>query len=187
MSFSRNFRHGDCSTYPSTVRRVRQHPWLHNPTNPSRFSLVDLAQPSINCPGYSIMKIITNVALATCVGLSLGWMSSCSTERTVTETTTRDVAPITPPPAIVTSAPVVPEPVIVAPPNATTESTTTRFDNGTVQKKTVTQYNTAYPPPTVYSAPEVVTTAPQSTTTQTTTTSDDGDVQRQTTTTVVRP
>jgi len=33
------------------------------------------------------MKIITNVALAACVGISLGWMASCSTEH-VTETTT---------------------------------------------------------------------------------------------------
>src|SRR5712672_1042078 len=98
------------------------------------------------------MKIITNVALAACVGLSLGWMSSCTTERTVTETTTRQVD-TTPAPVLVTSAPVVAEPAVTVAPNATTSYTTTQFGNGTVEKKTVTQYNASYPPPVVYSAP----------------------------------
>ena len=68
------------------------------------------------------MKILTNVTLAACVGLSLGWMSSCSTERTVTETTTREVdtTPVVAPvPAVVTTAPVITEPAVVVPPNAT--------------------------------------------------------------------
>src|SRR5258708_34359297 len=112
------------------------------------------------------MKIITNVTLAACVGLSLGWMSSCSTERTVTETTTREVDTTPPPPAIVTSAPVVTEPVVTVSPNASTSSTTTQFGNGTAEKKTVTQYNSAYPRHAVYSAPQVVTTVPRTTTLQ---------------------
>src|ERR1700730_5246607 len=103
------------------------------------------------------MKILTNVTLAACVGLSLGWMSSCTTERTVTETTTREVAPA-PPPAVVASAPVITEPAVVLSPHAGTSSPTPQFNNGTVEKKTVPQYNAAYPPPVV--APEVITTAP---------------------------
>jgi hypothetical protein len=130
------------------------------------------------------MKIITNVALAACVGLSLGWMSSCSTEHTETTTREVDTAPA-PVPVVVTAAPVVTEPAVTVPPNATTSSTTTHFNNGTVEKKTVTQYNSEYPPPVVYSAPPVVTTVPETTTR--TTTSDDGVVQRQTTTTYVAP
>ena len=71
------------------------------------------------------MKIITNVALAACVGLSLGWMSSCSTEHVTETTTTREVDTAPPPPAIVTAAPVVTEPVVTepvvtVPPNAST-------------------------------------------------------------------
>ena len=78
------------------------------------------------------MKILTNVTLAACVGLSLGWMTSCSTEHTVSETTTTREVATEPAPAIVTTAPVVTEPAVV-PPNATT-STTTQFNNGTVEK-----------------------------------------------------
>ena len=78
------------------------------------------------------MKIITNIALAACVGLSLGCMSSCTTERTVTETTTSEAPP---PPALLTSAPVVTEPAVVVSPNASTASTTTEFNNGTVEQK----------------------------------------------------
>lgn len=73
------------------------------------------------------MKIITNVALATCVGLSLGWMSSCSSERTVTETTTREVDTTPAPPAIVTAAPVATEPPVAVSPNTSTSSTTTQI------------------------------------------------------------
>ncbi len=138
-----------------------------------------------------LMKIITNVALAACVGISLGWMASCSTEHVTETTTTREVDTAPPPPAIVTAAPVVTEPVVsepvvTVPPNASTTSTTTQFNNGTVEKKTVTQYNSAYPP-VVPPAPVVVTTVPGQATTTETTTDNDGDVQRRTTTTVVTP
>ena len=91
------------------------------------------------------MKILTNVALATCVGLSLGWMSSCSSDRTV-------------------------------------ETTTTQFNNGTVEKRTVTSGYPAGYPEVVTPAPVVVTTPPAETTT-TTSTNEDGDITRRTTTT----
>jgi hypothetical protein len=54
---------------------------------------------------------------------------------------------------------VVTEPMVTVPANASTTSTTTEFNNGTVEKRTVTQYNSAYP--VVGSpAPGVVTTVP---------------------------
>ena len=104
------------------------------------------------------MKIVTIIALGACAGVALGFMSSCADDRTVETTTTREVD-TTAPPAIVTAAPVVTEPAVVVPPNASTTSTTTQFNNGTVEKKTVTEYNPAYPE-VLPSAPVVVTTAP---------------------------
>src|SRR5271167_4217665 len=121
--------------------------------------------PPIKRNRRSYMKIITNVALAACVGLSLGWMASCSTEHVTETTTTREVDTVPPPPAIVTAAPVITEPVVTVPPNASTTSTTTQFNNGTVEKKTVTEYNSAYPPVVTSPAPVVVTTTPAEPTT----------------------
>ena len=170
-------RHPDCGEKPDLVP-FSQHPGLGTAiAQPSAYSSEGALEPQnltllipflpprlwrnpstfLSDPEEAVMKILTNIALATCVGLALGWMSSCASERTVETTTTRAVD-TTPAPAVVSVAPVVSEPAVVAP---TTTSTT----------RTVTQYNSAYPhvmPP----APVVVTTTPpaESTTTQTTTT-----------------
>ena len=163
---------------PHTARRVRQCRYLH-PDNPVLLSGADVTL-RLYKHRRSDMKILTNVALATCVGLSLGWMSSCSSDRTVETTMTREVE-TAPPPTVVTSAPVVTEPAVVVP-GASTATTTTQFNNGTVEKRTVTSGYPAGYPEVVTPAPVVVTTPPAETTT-TTSTNEDGDITRRTTTT----
>ncbi len=57
------------------------------------------------------MKILTNIAVATCLGLSLAMMSSHSTARIATRATTRELNPAPPPPAFLAAAPAVKQPV----------------------------------------------------------------------------
>jgi len=60
------------------------------------------------------MKILTNMAVAICLGLSLAMMSSHSTGRIATRATSRELNPAPPPPAFLAAAPVVTEPAVVA-------------------------------------------------------------------------
>jgi hypothetical protein len=111
-------------------------------------------------------------------------------------TTTREYTSVQPATRVVD----VPTTLTTVPATANSTTVTTQFSNGTVEKRTTTDYNPAYTtmgPPyatTVVTTPAVVAaapvmTVPANTTTRTTTTSDDdgSTLQKRTTTTVTSP
>ena len=96
-------RHSDCTIYLQDsfkgCARVCDH---ITPTHP--FFPRDSGATLPLTAGTPIMKILTNVTVATCLGLSLALMSSHSTRRIAARAATHEVNPA-PPPAFLAAAP----------------------------------------------------------------------------------
>ena len=107
-------RHSDCTIYLQDsfegCARVCDH---ITPTHP--FFPRDSGSTLPLTAGYPIMRILTNVTVATCLGLSLALMSSHSTRRIAATAATHEVNPAPPPPAFLAAAPAaVSEPAVAA-------------------------------------------------------------------------
>src|ERR1700735_3574305 len=112
-------RHSDCTIYLQAsfegCARVCDH---ITPTHPF-FPRDSGATLRFNRWGIQTMKILTNIAVATCLGLSLAMMSSYSARRIATRATTRELNPAPPPPAFLAAVPVMTEPAVAASANGT--------------------------------------------------------------------
>jgi len=146
---------------------------------------------------------IVNVVLAGFISVAAAGLVGCADTAdtsidppiTARETTTTQQYTTMQPATQVVNVPTTVTSMVPVTANATT--TTTHFNNGTIEKRTSTEYNPAYTAPgapyatTVVTSPAMVAAAPvemapvTSTTRTTTTTDDDGaTVQKRTTTTV---